>query len=67
MIYFRETLPTVNGVWLVERIDAEAVNFIEVCSDPDDTIYRFGHIPGGNRFFWKDLCWHKTGHEFVTP
>ena len=67
MNYFPEASPIVAGVWLEERLDAAAVKIIEVCSDPDDTIYRSGHIPGAIRFFWKDLCWHETDRQFVTP
>ncbi|NQV54293.1 MAG: sulfurtransferase [Rhodospirillales bacterium] len=56
----------IDGAWLEQRLDDPSVKVIEVCSDPDDAIYRASHIPGAVRFFWKDLCWHETDRQFVT-
>ena len=67
MTYYPEASPIVDGAWLEERLDNTAVKVIEVCSDADDNIYRSGHIPGAIRFFWKDLCWHESDRQFVTP
>ncbi|MAF49196.1 MAG: sulfurtransferase [Rhodospirillales bacterium] len=58
--------PIVDGAWLETQLEDDAVKIIEVCSDPDDSIYRGGHIPGAVRFFWKDLCWHASNRQFVT-
>ena len=64
---YPEASPIVDGAWLEERLDSTAIKIIEVCSDPDDNIYRSGHIPGAIRFFWKELCWHESDRQFVTP
>jgi thiosulfate/3-mercaptopyruvate sulfurtransferase len=29
--------------------------------------YREGHIPGALGFFWKDICWHQTDRDFISP
>ena len=67
MTYYPEASPIVDGAWLEERLGNTAVKVIEVGSDADDNIYRSGHIPGAIRFFWKDLCWHESDRQFVTP
>ena len=60
-----DTLVTTS--WLAERLDVPSVRVIEIGATGDDAEYRTGHIPGAIRFFWKDLCWHDTDREFVTP
>ena len=60
-----DTLVTTS--WLAERLDDPSVRVIEIGATGDDAEYRTGHIPGAIRFFWKDLCWHDTDREFVTP
>lgn len=60
-------MPIIDGAWLEARLGDATVKIIEVCSDPDDAVYAAGHIPGAIRFFWKELCWHATDREFVTP
>jgi len=38
-----------------------------ISSAPEREIYREGHIPGAVWFYWKDICWHDTDREFVSP
>jgi len=57
----------VTTAWLAERLDDTSVRVIEIGATGDDVEYRAGHIPGAIHFFWKDLCWHDTDREFVTP
>jgi len=61
------TNPIVSTDWLAEHLDDPRVRIVEVSSEIEDTTYRQGHIPGALRWFWKDLCWHATDREFVTP
>ena len=61
------TSPMVDTAWLAEHLDDPDVRIIEVESDPDGKAYDEGHIPGAIRWFWKDLCWHDTDRQFVTP
>lgn len=61
------TSPMVDTAWLAEHLDDPGVRIIEVESDPEGTAYDEGHIPGAIRWFWKDLCWHDTDRQFVTP
>ncbi|MDH3712952.1 MAG: sulfurtransferase [Gammaproteobacteria bacterium] len=59
--------PIVTTDWLAGRLDDPRVRVLEISSELEDTTYRQGHIPGALRWFWKDLCWHATDREFVTP
>jgi thiosulfate/3-mercaptopyruvate sulfurtransferase len=62
-----EASPIIDGAWLEARLGDASVKIIEVCSDPDDAVFSAGHIPGAIRFFWKELCWHASDRQFVTP
>jgi len=53
--------PLVTTEWLAQ------VRIAEICSLPERDTYRQGHIPGALWFFWKDICWHDTDREFVSP
>jgi len=53
--------------WLAGHLDDPQVRVLEVSSEIEDTTYRQGHIPGAQSWFWKNLCWHDTNREFVTP
>ena len=57
----------VSCQWLSEHLDDPQVRIINVSSNPEDTAYREGHIPGAVRWFWKDYLWHPTDREFATP
>ncbi|MDP6823047.1 MAG: sulfurtransferase, partial [Dehalococcoidia bacterium] len=57
----------VTSDWLVEHLDDPSVRVLEIGATDDDEAYRSGHVPGAIRFFWKDLCWHESDREFVTP
>jgi len=57
----------VDTAWLAGHLDDPDVRIIEVESDPEGKAYDEGHIPGAIRWFWKDLCWHDTDRQFVTP
>ena len=61
------TSPMVDTAWLAEHLDDPGVRIIEVESDPEGKAYDEGQIPGAIRWFWKDLCWHDTDRQFVTP
>jgi len=62
------TSPIVSADWLADRLLEPTVKVIEVSSKlGDDAPYTKGHIPGAINFFWKDLCWHDTDRQFVTP
>jgi thiosulfate/3-mercaptopyruvate sulfurtransferase len=57
----------VSTDWLAGHLDDPQVRVLEVWSEIEDTTFRRGHIPGALRWFWKNLCWHATDREFVTP
>lgn len=59
--------PLVTTDWLEEHLDDPNIRILEVSAQPDDATYRKGHIPGAIRWFWKDLCWHGSDRQFVTP
>lgn len=62
------TSPMVTSEWLAEHLDDPNIRIIEVASKKaEGDPYPDGHIPGAIRWFWKDLCWHDTDREFVTP
>lgn len=57
----------VSSAWLEEHLHESNLRILEVCSLPDDTKYREGHIPGSVWAFWKPLCWHDTDRELARP
>ena len=60
--------PIVSTDWLADQLLDPTVKVIEVSSKKgEDAPYAQGHIPGTINFFWKDLCWHDTDRQFVTP
>jgi thiosulfate/3-mercaptopyruvate sulfurtransferase len=59
--------PLVTASWLEEHLEDSNVRIVEVSFADDDTKYKEGHIPGAVWFYWKDLCWHGTDREFLTP
>jgi thiosulfate/3-mercaptopyruvate sulfurtransferase len=63
------TSPMVSTEWLAEHLDDPDIRVVEISSkkDKNEDPYWQGHIPGAIRWFWKDLCWHETDREFVTP
>ena len=62
------TSPIVSADWLADHLLEPTIKVIEVSSKKgDDAPYTQGHIPGAINFFWKDLCWHDTDRQFVTP
>ena len=61
------TSPLVSPAWLAEHLEDPTVRIFEISSKQDDTRYREGHIPGALWFFWKDICWHRTDREFISP
>ena len=62
------TSPIVSTDWLTDRLLDPTIKVIEISSKlGDEAPYRTGHIPGAVNFYWKDLCWHDSDREFVTP
>lgn len=61
------TSPLVSAAWLEEHLGDRTVRILEISSTQDRTLYREGHIPGALWFFWKDLCWHESDREFISP
>ena len=59
--------PIVTTDWMESRILEPSVKVIEVSAEPTDDRYREEHIPGAIWFHWKNLCWHDTDRQFVTP
>ena len=59
--------PIVTTEWLTAHLDDPTVRIVEISSAPEREIYREGHIPGAVWFYWKDICWHDTDREFVSP
>lgn len=59
--------PIVTTDWMESRILEPSVKVIEVSAEPTDDRYREKHIPGAIWFHWKNLCWHDTDRQFVTP
>ena len=60
MTTYSEASPIINSAWLEEWLDNTAVNVIEECSEPDDTIHRAGHIPSAIRFSGKSFAGTKA-------
>ena len=61
------TSPIVTTEWLAARLDDPSVKIVEVSANNEEAEYHNGHIPGAVRFYWKDLCWHATDRQMVTP
>lgn len=59
--------PIVTTQWVEDHLDDPNVRFLEISSSKDNSLYREGHIPGSQWAYWKDLCWHDTDRQFVTP
>ena len=57
----------VSTDWLEAHLQDSNVRVLEICSVPDDTKYREGHIPGAIWAFWKRVCWHETDRELISP
>jgi thiosulfate/3-mercaptopyruvate sulfurtransferase len=61
------TTSLVTASWLETHLDDPTVRILEISSSDDDATYKQGHIPGALWWYWKDLCWHATDREFLTP
>jgi thiosulfate/3-mercaptopyruvate sulfurtransferase len=59
--------PLVSTDWLQEHLDDPNVTVLEVALSPEAEAYHKGHIPGAVFSYWKDLCWHESDREFVSP
>lgn len=61
------TTTLVSSEWLAEHLDDPSIKILEVTAKNEEADYYQGHIPGAIRFYWKDLCWHTTMRQMVTP
>lgn len=61
------TSPIVTTEWLAAHLNDPSVKIIEVSAKNEEAEYHNGHIPGAVRFYWKDLCWHETDRQMITP
>jgi len=61
------TAPLVTSEWLEAHLDDPNTRIVEVSATEANEVYASGHIPGALEWFWKDLCWHKTDRQLVTP
>jgi thiosulfate/3-mercaptopyruvate sulfurtransferase len=59
--------PFVSTDWLQEHLGDPNVRILEVSITPGGKAYHQGHIPGAVFSYWKDLCWHDSDREFVSP
>jgi thiosulfate/3-mercaptopyruvate sulfurtransferase len=59
--------PLVTTERLAAHLDDPKVRIAEISQHPERDTYREGHIPGAIWFYWKDICWHDTDREFVSP
>ena len=59
--------PIVSTAWLEDHLDDPTVRVIEISDVNDAAIYDSGHIPGAAWFFWKEISWHETDRQFITP
>jgi thiosulfate/3-mercaptopyruvate sulfurtransferase len=57
----------VTSEWLEAHLDDPNTRIVEVSATEANEVYASGHIPGALEWFWKDLCWHKTDRQLVTP
>ena len=62
------TSPIISTEWLTDRLLEPSIKVIEVSAKKNEEAnYAESHIPGAINFWWKDLCWHETDRQFVTP
>ena len=62
------TSPIISTEWLTDRLLEPSIKVIEVSAKKsEEADYAESHIPGAINFWWKDLCWHETDRQFVTP
>ena len=60
--------PLVSTQWLEDHLDDPDVLVLEVSFYPlSEADYPEGHVPGAVFAYWKDLLWHETDREFVSP
>ena len=59
--------PIVTAAWLEDHLGDADLRILEICSAPDATAYRKGHIPGATWLYWKSACWHETDRELIAP
>jgi len=59
--------PLIPPDWLQEHLEDPTVRIVEISNTPDLARYREGHIPGALGFYWKDICWHETDRDFISP
>lgn len=59
--------PLVSSQWLAARLEDPSVIVAQVLYESDIDDYSEGHIPGAQKWFWKDLFWHDRIREFPTP
>lgn len=61
------TSPLVAAAWLQEHLEDPDLRIVEISTNPEQPLYREGHIPGAIGWYWKDALWHPTDREFPTP
>ncbi|MFL2546611.1 MAG: sulfurtransferase [Candidatus Rariloculaceae bacterium] len=61
------TTALVTTEWLEAHLETPDVQIIEVSQANSQETYKAGHIPGAQWWYWKDLCWHDSDREFVSP
>jgi thiosulfate/3-mercaptopyruvate sulfurtransferase len=62
-----ELSPLVNSQWLAEHLDNPSVVVAHILYESDVDDYSEGHIPGAQKWYWKDLFWQDGVREFPTP
>lgn len=53
--------------WLAGRLSDPQIRILEICATPDLATYKKAHIPNACGVYWKDVCWHETDREFISP
>jgi thiosulfate/3-mercaptopyruvate sulfurtransferase len=61
------TTALVTTEWLEAHLEDPDVRVIEVSQTNSRETYEAGHIPGAQWWYWKELCWHHSDREFVSP
>ena len=61
------TTPLVTTKWLEAHLEDPNVRIVEVSLTKTNDVYSAGHIPGALWWYWKDLCWHSTDRQFISP
>ncbi len=62
------TSSLVSTQWLADHLEDPSVVILEVSIDPIARAdYAAGHIPGALFVYWKDLRWHETDRDFLSP